>query len=68
MITDVFNAVAMAGPPPTRNRSVIIPIYKKGDKAQIKNYRPISLLDSTVKVMGHILLHRLEDWAADNNI
>ena len=39
--------------------SRIIPIHKKGNKKQIKNYRPISNLCSLTKVFERLLLERL---------
>ena len=40
------------------NASVII-IHKKGDTADIKNYRPISLLPITYKVFSQVILRRM---------
>jgi hypothetical protein len=37
----------------------IKPIYKKGDKSLITNYRPISLLTSFSKVVEKIMYNRL---------
>ncbi|MCG8432081.1 MAG: reverse transcriptase family protein, partial [Candidatus Omnitrophica bacterium] len=42
-------------------RSLICPIYKKGDKSLCSNYRGISLLSVPGKVFGHILLDRMRD-------
>jgi len=42
--------------------SVIVPIYKKGDKTGFSNYRGISLLPSTYKILSNILLQRLTPY------
>jgi len=43
--------------------SVILPIYKKGDKTDCSNYTNISLLSTTYRILSNILLSRLTPYA-----
>ena len=45
--------------------SIIVPIYKKGDKTDCNNYRGISLFPTTYKVLSNILLARLTPYAEE---
>jgi len=44
---------------PEWKESIVVPIYKNGDKTGCSNYRGISLLPSTHKLLSYILLPRL---------
>ena len=41
---------------------IIVPIHKSGDKSLVNNYRPISLLCSTSKVLEKLIYKHLEDF------
>jgi len=45
--------------------SIIVPIFKKGDKTDYSDYRGISVLPTTYKIISSILLSRLTPYAEE---
>jgi hypothetical protein len=44
---------------------IIVPIYKEGDKTDFINYKGITLLPTTYKILSNILLSRLTPYAEE---
>ncbi|MEG7525297.1 MAG: reverse transcriptase domain-containing protein, partial [Chromatiales bacterium] len=45
----------------------VTPIYKKGQKYEAENYRPVSLTSIVCKLMEHVLVSNLMKHAEENN-
>jgi hypothetical protein len=43
--------------------SIVVPIHKKGDETDCSNYRGISVLSTSYKILSNILLARLTPYA-----
>ena len=65
----IINISLNLGVFPTRLKySLITPLYKRGDKNNVTNYRPISLLTSFSKIFEKITYKRLITHITFNNI
>ena len=51
--------------PDEGKESITVPLYKKSDKTDYNNYRDISILSTTYKILSNILLSRLTPYAQD---
>jgi len=58
-LADIFNLCFQCGIFPDKLKTaVIIPVYKKGDKTDPNNYRPISLLSNLDKILERLIYNR----------
>ena len=46
----------------------VIPIFKKGEKSDVNNYRPVSLLSCVNKIMEKIVFKHVYNYIRDNNL
>ena len=45
----------------------ILPTFKKGDKTEMNNYRPISLISNVSKILEKLMYKRLYTFLEENN-
>ena len=64
LFNDVFNKGIF---PQAWSKSIIVPIYKKGDKNNPDNYRGVALTSVVSKIYTHILNKRLSIWTKNEN-
>ena len=62
LIVSIWNKEEL---PEEWKESIIVPVYKKGDKTDCNNYRGISLLPTRYKILSNILLSRLTPYAEE---
>ena len=68
-LTTIFQASLDTGTLPTDWRQAnISSIYKKGDKHQASNYRPVSLTSVCCKILEHVVCRHLMNHLEQNNI
>jgi len=62
LINSVWNKEELPG---EWTESIIVPIYKKGGKTDCSNYRGISLLSTTYRILSSILLSKLTPYTEE---
>jgi hypothetical protein len=68
-LTYIYNCSLTTGTFPERCKLAIVrPIHKKGGKNEMNNYRPISLLTATSKILETTMYKRLVQHFESNNI
>ena len=54
--------------PAAWNKMLVSPVFKKGDKADLANYRPISVGDALAKLYAVVLNNRLLPWLESHHL
>jgi hypothetical protein len=62
LINSIWNKEEL---PDQWKESIVVPVYNKSDKTDCSNYRDISLLSTTYKILSNILLSRLTRYAEE---
>jgi hypothetical protein len=69
VLCKLFNTMFKTGYFPLPwTKSIIIPLFKKGDRHDPNNYRGISLLDALSKIFTSVLNKRLTLWAEKHHL
>ena len=67
-ISQIFNLSLDTGVFPRKMKiAIVIPVFKKEDKQDCNNYRPISLLPNISKIFEKIIKNRLSKFLEENN-
>ena len=62
-LTEIVNMSLKEGVFPTLNKEArVCPTFKKGDRFQCENYRPISLLSNISKIFERVVYNRIEEF------
>ena len=68
-LANIFNASLSTSYFPTEWKLAnVIPVFKKGDKTDVSNYRPISLLSCIGKVFERCVFKHLHNYLITNNL
>ena len=68
-LTQIFNCSLETGTVPDKMKlSTVTPIFKQGNKEDLGNYRPISILPYFSKLLEKVVYHRLNDYVTKKNI
>ena len=54
--------------PPSWKQANVVPVFKKGDKTNVSNYRPISLLSCIGKVFEKCIFKHLHNYIINNSL
>ncbi|XP_072028246.1 uncharacterized protein [Amphiura filiformis] len=68
-LTKLFNSfLYLESTPHEWNKGIIVPIFKKGNKNDLNNYRGITLTSCVSKIFNRIIANCISNFVEDNNI
>ena len=68
-LTYIINSSILSGKYPTNWKlAKVVPLYKKGDRKSLKNYRPVALLSVAGMVLERVVAIQIEKFFEDNNL
>lgn len=69
LISHLFNESVASGLfPDALKQARVVPVFKKGDRTQACNYRPISTISVLSKIFEYLILSRLQKFLNTNSI
>ena len=54
--------------PTSWKEAIVCPLYKKGDRKLVNNYRPVSLLPVTGMILEKVVANQIEDYFEKNQL
>ena len=68
-ITHIINlSISTETVPDLLKQAIVKPLYKKGSRLEVGNYRPVSLLCIISKILDKAVYVQLEKYLIDNNL
>lgn len=68
-LTSIFNQTIRSGIfPDSLKMARVLPVYKKGDKCLLDNYRPISILPALSKIFERLIFNQLIEYLTEHKI
>ena len=69
VLSELFNRCVETGIfPDSLKTARVTPIYKKGSKTDIKNYRPVSVLGNISKIFEGLMFNRVSEFFYKNGL
>jgi hypothetical protein len=69
ILVELFNKILDSGMYPAEwSTGIVIPIFKKGNKEDAGNYRPITLINHIGKLFTSVINSRLLAWSNENDV